>query len=597
MLRRLGREPALLAGVLVAVVAASTFAVRLVSSPSAAPNAACSRGVTTISVGADPSAVSWLTQLGASYNSAHRMLDGRCIQAQVRELTLQQAEQALQPVPIPGAGSPPDVWVPESDTTLNLVRSRADNAAVLPAAPKPIATSPVVLAGPSDAIRALAAKFSSDDAPTLADILALAANKDGWGQKGLDRPDWGAIQFSTVDPGRSALGAGLVVAAAAAATGSTVGQVSEKTFTTSQAEQGLIALARVMATVTDNSDDLFRHAIHALATEDMLESYGLIAAYEQDVWRYNGESPAVVLQATYPLGGTLAATYPFVVPNASWVSHTDRLAAEDLRSWLMSQDVQNRLDSFGLRRADGTAGGDLGLQDRGIDTHAITPGGGPTSGSAATAQAIWRLLNQRISITGLLDVSGSMADIVPGTNQSKLDLARSASSGALKLLDTRDHVGLWEFSTRLDGDKDYKVLVPLGPASAKVDGVDRLTASARGYASMRPHGATGLYDSVLAAYSDAVDRYAAGYVNTVVVITDGRNEYVQGIDLPTLLSKLKSKYQSSRPVHLVTIAYGKDADPAVLGQIAKATDGLSFLSPDPRDIGTVFFAAVSALTS
>ena len=597
MLRKLGREPALLAGVLVVAVAASTVAVRLVSSPSTAAKVSCARTPITISLGADPSAVSWLSALGASYNDAHHQLDGRCIQVKISQLTLQQAEQALQPVPIPGAATPPDVWVPESDTMVNLVRSKPENASVLPAKSRPIAISPVVLAAPYDAVRVLASRFPSGDTAQLSDLLGLAADKAGWGQKGLNRPEWGSIRFSTVDPGRSALGAGLLVAATAAATRTSISQVSQNSYTTSQAQQGLVALARASATMATSSDDLFRGATQTLATQDMLERYGLIAAYEQDVWQYNGLSPAVVLQATYPFGGALAATYPFVVPSASWVSGSDRLAAADLQSWLMSPKTQNRLDSFGLRRADGTAGAGLGQQERGVDVHPITPGASASAGAAATAQAVWRLLNQRISITGLLDVSGSMADIVPGTTKSKLDLARAASQGALKQLDPRDHVGLWEFSTQLDGDRDYRVLVPLGPAGGTVNGVDRLTASARGYASMRANGATGLYDSVLAAYSDAVSKYAPGYVNTVVLITDGRNEDVQGIDLPTLLHQLQSRYQSSRPVHLITIAYGKDADPAVLGQIAKATDGLSFLSPDPRDIGTVFFAAVSALTS
>ena len=50
-------------------------------------------------------------------------------------------------------------------------------------------------------------------------------------------------------------------------------------------------------------------------------------------------------------------------------------------------------------------------------------------------------------------------------------------------------------------------------------------------------------------------------------------------------------------MHIVAIAYGKDADAGVLGQIAKATDGLAFNSPDPRDIGQVFLSAIGALTT
>jgi Ca-activated chloride channel family protein len=83
----------------------------------------------------------------------------------------------------------------------------------------------------------------------------------------------------------------------------------------------------------------------------------------------------------------------------------------------------------------------------------------------------------------------------------------------------------------------------------------------------------------------------------VVVISDGRNEDRQGIDLDTLLRGLKAQYNTDRPVHVITIAYGADADPATLNRIAKSTDGINFTSPDPRDIGQVFLTAISAITA
>jgi hypothetical protein len=86
-------------------------------------------------------------------------------------------------------------------------------------------------------------------------------------------------------------------------------------------------------------------------------------------------------------------------------------------------------------------------------------------------------------------------------------------------------------------------------------------------------------------------------VNSLVVLTDGKNEDPAGISLDALLRSLSSHYSLVRPVHVVAIAYGRDADPAVLARIAKATDGLVFNSPNPRDIGQVFLTAISAVTS
>ncbi|HZB47872.1 MAG TPA: VWA domain-containing protein, partial [Mycobacteriales bacterium] len=124
---------------------------------------------------------------------------------------------------------------------------------------------------------------------------------------------------------------------------------------------------------------------------------------------------------------------------------------------------------------------------------------------------------------------------------------------------------------------------------------DRRTASIAAYRAMVPRTATGLYDSILAAYQSTLANYRDGYVNTLVVITDGKNEDPGSITLPALLTELNKRYDPRRPVHIVTLAYGTGADPASLAQVAKATDGLQFSSPDPRNISEVFFTAVAAL--
>ncbi|HST67235.1 MAG TPA: VWA domain-containing protein, partial [Mycobacteriales bacterium] len=213
------------------------------------------------------------------------------------------------------------------------------------------------------------------------------------------------------------------------------------------------------------------------------------------------------------------------------------------------------------------------------------------------ARTAWRLLTRRISLLGLFDVSGSMADPVPGSTRSKLDVARSAAQAALGFFDPADSLGLWEFSRQLDGDKDYRVLVPLGPAGRPVGRFpNRQVASVAAYKAMVPRTATGLYDSILAAYRSATTAYRADAVNTVVVITDGENEDPGSITLDQLLAQLTKLHNPAKPVHIVTLAYGTGADPAALAKVAKVTDGLQFSSPDPNSIGKVFTTAVAALT-
>ncbi len=510
---RLSRQPVLLAVLVLLVLAGSVFGVRMVSSSPKTTAPACTGPLTTLTVGADPSAVRWLTPLAESYTGAHRTVDGRCVGATVRELTLSQAQQALRPVPFAGLGRPPDVWVPESTTTVNLVRARPENARVLAVATNPIASSPIVLAAPTDAARALAARMPAGRPLQLADLLALARNPAGWGQPGVDRPDWGAVRFSTADPGSTTLGASLLVAAAGALTGTPPRDVRAATFGRVEAKQGLLAFVRSMASAPPSSGALFAAVEKASTTTDVLSRVGVLAAYEKDVWRYNSESPAVLLQAAYPLGGQLAADYPFIVPNATWIDAADRRAAGDLQAWLLSPAVQDRLAGYGLRRADGSAGPELTAGELGLSRAPLPPDPLRAPDGPAAARSAWRLVTQRVSVLALFDVSGSMNEHVPGTRQTKLEIAKAAAQTSLGFFDGQDAIGLWEFSRTLDGDKDYRELVPLGLAAQPVDGFpDRRVASVAAYRTMVARTATGLYDSVLAAYENTLARqhHAAG---------------------------------------------------------------------------------------
>ena len=592
---QLGREPLLLSLLVLLVAAASVVTVRTLSAGSAAPAAACAGATTTLSVGADPAAVSWLAPLVRSYTDEGRRVAGRCAAAQVRPLTVDQAQQALQPVPFPGAGPPPDVWIPESTTSLNLLRARPQSARVLAGPAPPVATSPIVLAAPNDALLALS-RLKPGGQPALSDIVSLTRDPRGWGQPGLERPDWGRFQLSTLNPGTTALGASLVVAAVGALTGTPAPDVTAKAFERPQARQGLLGLVRSVQSAPATVEALLAPLNRAATTTDVVSKVGVLAAYEQDVWRYNGDLPAIVLHAGYPLGGQLAADVPLVVPAASWVDDADKAVAADLRDWLRSAPVQARLGGYGLRRADGTAGPELVGAIQALSPEPMPPVAARALDGPIAARTAWRLLTRRVSLLGLFDVSGSMAEPVPGTGRSRLDVARSAAQAALGFFDDRDAIGLWEFSHQLNGDADYRVLVPLGPAGSPVNGFpDRRIASVAAYRAMVPRTATGLYDSILAAYRSTTEAYRDGAVNTLVVITDGRNEDPDSITLPALLAELQQRYDPRKPVHIVTLAYGAGADAAALARIAKATDGLQFASPDPRRIGEVFVTAVAAL--
>ena len=75
-----------------------------------------------------------------------------------------------------------------------------------------------------------------------------------------------------------------------------------------------------------------------------------------------------------------------------------------------------------------------------------------------------------------VDVSGSMKQPVPKLGLTRLELAQKALTSAIVSTSDRSSIGLWEFSRHLDGDKDYRAVVPLGAASDAVGGGTRRDA-------------------------------------------------------------------------------------------------------------------------
>jgi Ca-activated chloride channel homolog len=593
--RWVGRTPILVGVLVLSLGAASAGAVRVLSADSSPDPTACTAPTGTLTVGAAPATAPWLGQLAASYTGERRTVAGRCMQVKVETLTQDQAQQALQPVPFPGAAAPPDVWMPESTTSVALLRARPASAKVLAVPTPSVASSPAVLAAPADALRLLAGAAGSQ--PPLAALSARLNDPRGWGQPGLGHPEWGPIKVSTTDPGSTPLGTGMLLALVGVLTRTPTPEVGAAAFQRQDVRQGLLGLSQTLQATATTGDQLMKQMRSASTVSAAVSSLGLIAAYEQDVWKYDRDSPAIVLSLAYPVDGQLAADYPYVVPNGSWVNAADRAAAADFRSWLLSPAGQDKLDGYGLRRADGVAGQQIAAGLRVDSTLPLAPVPQQAVDGPTAARTAWRLLTRPLSLLGLFDVSGSMADPVPGSTRSKLDVARAAAQAALGFFDPRDSIGLWEFSRELDGDRDYRVLVPLGPAGQRVGPFpNRQVASVAAYRKMVPRTATGLYDSILAAYRSATAAYRADAMNTVVVITDGKNEDPGSITLDQLLGQLRSLQDPAKPVHIVTLAYGTGADPAALARVAKVTDGLQFSSPDPREIGKVFVTAIAALT-
>ncbi len=216
-----------------------------------------------------------------------------------------------------------------------------------------------------------------------------------------------------------------------------------------------------------------------------------------------------------------------------------------------------------------------------------------TASDAATAVLTrWATVNRSARVRVLIDVSGSMEAKIPSLGITRMTATLQAAEAGLHLFQPTTRLGYWEFSTKLDGDRDYREVVPVSPVrDLLTDGALNTLRSIHA----KPGGATGLNDTVLAAYREAQANWEPGRLNLVVVMTGGNNDDPGGISRTELLDALKATAVPGRPVVLIGVAIGPDVDPAELDQITAATGGKSFVAADPSRIKDVFFGALAAL--
>jgi hypothetical protein len=167
--------------------------------------------------------------------------------------------------------------------------------------------------------------------------------------------------------------------------------------------------------------------------------------------------------------------------------------------------------------------------------------------------ATWYADDRRTNLLMAVDVSGSMA--------SRIDLVRQGCRSLGTLLPDESRMGLWEFGSELDGDRDHRSLLGMAALNA---GHRRALDSAVTRLTARPTG-TGLYDTILAAYTSARNSYRPGVPNQVLIFTDGRNEDdTESLSATELRARLKATADPKRPILLSVVTFGSAADAKVV---------------------------------
>lgn len=290
---------------------------------------------------------------------------------------------------------------------------------------------------------------------------------------------------------------------------------------------------------------------------------------EQLVVRYNQAHPGNDLVAIYPSEGTLWEDHPIALIEHPDRTDEERLAYQLFIEYLAEAGSQALVLRHGYRPADlsiALDGADSPIRaEFGVDpARPYTTLQVPGASVIAIVRNAWRHTKRQANIYLVVDTSGSMEGEKTRDTKAALHAFVSQVQGS------QDRVGLIGFASRASER------VPLTQVSegreALAVAIDRL----------EPTGNTALIDGVDLAYDKLVFLNDTERINAIVVMTDGK-ENRSRTDIHALLADLERSAMSELPVVVFCIAYGTDADHAVLNAISESSGGFTRQS----DVGTI----------
>ncbi|GGN30822.1 hypothetical protein GCM10011578_068260 [Streptomyces fuscichromogenes] len=529
--------------------------------------ASCQDDPVRVTVAVSPDLAPTLTAAAKRARAQDVTSDGRCIAVTVDAEESYKVSDTLQ------AGRKPDaqVWVPDSSLWLDRVAAAGTAAQVTSLGN--VAETPVAVGMVPAAAKSLG---WPDRTYSWLELVGASTRSD-------------SVKLGAADPARSAAGllalTQLGTAAARVKGGATRAAALMKTLS-----------QRVSATDAQVVDTLPRDS-SGTEQGNPRRNQALILT-EQAAFAHNATAgSARRLDLFYPKDGSPALDYPYALLDETELSTDESRAALRFMTYVQQPAQRTLLAKDGFRTDDESVPAALVDRAGGSDPQPYAEPAVAAASESAVRDALgtWTITVQSARITTVVDASASMSEPVSG-GRSRMDVTKASLLQALATFTPEDEIGLWEFSTKLDGAKDYRVLVPterLG--DRKGTGTQRdLLSSAFSDLKPVPNGATGLYDTTLAAYREATATYAKGRFNALVVLTDGENQDPGSISRTRLLSNLRRLSDPQKPVPLIVIAIGPDASKQEAQQMAEATGGSGHQVDDPSQIHTVILQAIVA---
>ncbi|WP_237706761.1 substrate-binding domain-containing protein [Kribbella flavida] len=441
-----------------------------------------------------------------------------------------------------GGDSRPDLWVPDS----SLWVSRADDGESVPTIAVPsIATSPLVLVGRSENF----------------------ANTSSW------LGTFAETQPALLDPLSSSSGTLSLLAIQA--------ERAKTSASNTQVAQVLVPLAQRLGSMAKQYTEVNGPLSKASADGSNV----VVPVSEQAFVKHQDEHPEAQLKAVVPGTGTLVLDYPVVVTarnNAEAVTAAGKALAEEMLSDASSQarDEGGFRDHLVSPLGEGRGEGEVTQLTK------------PTVAAVEKILQSWTTLSLSAHSLAVIDVSGSMAEKVAGSAKTRMQLTIEAADNGLKMFPDSAELGLWVFSTKIGPDSaDFRQLVPIGKLTPghRQRMIGQLKAQ-----SARVGGGTGLYDTAIAAVRAVRSSYNSGAVNTVLLFTDGKNDDPGSLSLDRTLQILNGLKDPARPVRIIALGIGPDADADELKRLAQATGGQAYVARNPTDLKDVFIDALQS---
>lgn len=400
-----------------------------------------------------------------------------------------------------------------------------------------------------------------------ADIAKIATSANGWADYG--HPEWGAFRFGHTHPDYSNSGLQTIVAMAYAANSKVRGLSIEdvqKPETAKFLSELESRIAHYGSSTGFFGDAMIERGPSYLSAAVVYES--IVASS----YRKPRAPDGFPLVAIYPKEGTFQSDHPLCIPDAPWVTETQRAAANIYRDYLLSKPVQEQALQFGFRPAspDIPLAAPIDVAN-GVDpTQPQNVLQVPSASVIRAVRDLWQQQKRQVNLTLLIDISGSMR------NDNRIQGARDGAAAFIEQLGDTDTLSIIVFD-----DKTTTLFDKVNVGQQR----QALLQRVRG---LTPQGGTALYDSVAYAVQNLTPDPTR--INAVVVMTDGQDtnstQYKNANDLGKILGS-NAENTDTGDILVFTIGYGEDADEDALQKIAVVGRG-AYRKGSTTNITTVY---------